>query len=134
MTNLNSLFYHKGFSKEEHMKSIEYACKTIRKNINDTIDVAFEQAKKMDPDDKIWVLNLFKKYGILPIGESIYDCPEMLYNYLKQCELSRYSVYYYANLLEYLSDEYSEEDRKEIIDEAWDYVRKHKIIGFINDW
>lgn len=130
MTNLNNL----EVNKEELKKSIKYACETIRRNIDNTIEVAFEQAKDLDSDDKIWVLNLFKKYGILPIGESIYDCPEMLYNYLKQCELPRYSVCYYADFLKYPIDEYSEEDRRNMIDEVWDYVGKHKIIGCINDW
>lgn len=127
MINLNNL----EVNKEELKESIKYACETIRKNIDNTIEVAFEQAKDLDPDDKIWVLNIIKKYNLLPIGEFISNSPETIHKYLQDSDYPRLFIYYYSDFLE---DNNEIEDKKKIVDEIWNYVKEHKIIGCILDW
>lgn len=119
-------------NKEELKKSIKYACETIRKNIDNTIEVAFEQAKDLDPDDKVWILNVIKEYNLLPVGKFISNSPETIYYYLQDSDYPRRFIYYYSDFLEDNIDEI--EDKEEIVNEVWDYVKEHKIIGCIIDW
>ena len=119
-------------NKEELKKSIKYACETIRKNIDNTIEVAFEQAKDLDPDDKVWILNVIKEYNLLPVGKFISNSPETIYYYLQDSDYPRRFIYYYSDFLEDNIDEI--EDKKEIVDEIWDYVKECKIIGCAIDW
>lgn len=122
------------FSKEEYMKSIEHACKTIRKNINDTIEVAFKQAESIDSDNKLRVLNILKNNNILPIGQYYYDSPDTIRNYLDSEDslVSKFQTYYFTEYPE--NDIADDENRDDVINEIWDYVKEHKIIGCVNDW
>ena len=112
-------------------ESIKHVTEIIRKDLDNAIGVMLER-DDLEPEDKLFVLNLIRDNNFLPVGPYYTNSPNTIQEYLESSFLPRYKIYYFTKYLDYdISDD---ENANEIINEIWDYVKKYKIIGCINDW
>lgn len=104
--------------------------------INFFLDEFTDKVLKNDEDytseDKLWILNLIKENRLLPINNYI-SGPETVYNFLSDNEyVNKYSTYYYCDYPD--GDIADDENKEEVIDEIWEYVKRFKVIGCVIDW
>lgn len=118
-------------SKEEIRKSIEYAVNKVKHDLDNFVE-AMLTGYDLEPEDKLFVLDLIKKNNFLPVGEFYDNSPSFIQSYFDRSWFDRYKIYYFTDYLE--SGICDDEDKNEIINEIYDYVQKHKVIGCINDW
>lgn len=118
-------------SKEEIRKSIEYAINKVRYDLDGFVETMLTRYN-LEPEDKLFVLNLIKENNFLPVGRFYNNSPECIRIFLEEDTMPKYKIYYFTDYPD--KDMSDDENRNEIINEIYDYVQKHKIIGCINDW
>ena len=87
------------------------------------------------PEWKLWVIDILTENRLLPYGSWIRECPKSIYNWLhnRGGYIERHKALSFEQLLGYMTDD-EPLDCPELIDEVFDYIKEHKIIGTVIDW
>ena len=120
---------------EENLRVFDKA----RKNLINSL-LAVKETKDMDES-----LKILAKERLLPYGDWISDCPELIYEWLDHELDGYYEKYQTIDYLKVCDDIYEElhgEKSEEVLDRyhnflirhVFRYVKENKIIGFKIDW
>lgn len=87
------------------------------------------------PEWKLWVIDILTDNSLLPFGSWISDCPKSMYDYLDSDPWypERYRTVTFRKMLDLMTDE-EVLDHPELIDEFFEYIKEHRIIGTEVDW
>lgn len=85
------------------------------------------------PEWKLWVIDILTENRLLPFGRWISDCPKSMYNYLRKDPWypEKYRTVTFKEMLETMADPL---EHPELIDEFFNYIKEHRIIGTVIDW
>lgn len=88
-----------------------------------------------DPESKLWILKVIESNNLLPFGNWFDESPESMQKWLEADSLlqERYRTVTFVEMLLQMTDDRALE-HPELIDEFFDYVKEHKIIGTIIHW
>ena len=83
-----------------------------------------------DPESKLWILKVIESNNLLPFGSWVDESPESMQKWLETDSLlqERHRTVTFVEILLQMTDDHALE-HPELIDEFFDYVKEHKIIG-----
>ena len=87
------------------------------------------------PELKLWVIDILTNNRLLPFGNWVSDCPKSMLDYIRSDPWypERYRTVTFREMLEIMTDD-NVLEYPELIDEFFDYIKEHRIIGTIIDW
>jgi hypothetical protein len=92
--------------------------------------------KAITTEDKILILREIETNNILGYGSWIGECPECIKTYIHEnCEYYyRYESINFLDLIESMVEEEFDANFDELVNEIFEYVKEHQIIGTHYDW
>lgn len=87
------------------------------------------------PEFKLWIIDVITEEKLLPFGSWISDCPKSIGKWLRTDPEypERYRTITFREALNHMTDDRALE-YPELIDELFDYIKEHRIIGTVIDW
>ena len=91
--------------------------------------------KAITTEDKVLTLREIETNNILGYGSWIGECPECIKTYIREnCEYYyRYESINFLDLIESMEEE-CDVNFDELVNEIFEYVKEHQIIGTYYDW
>lgn len=87
------------------------------------------------PETKLWIMTILTDNELLPFGSWVSECPKSMGEWLRSDPWypERYRTVTFREILSYMTDDKALE-HPELIDEFFDYIKEHRIIGTVIDW
>lgn len=87
------------------------------------------------PETKLWIMTILTDNELLPFGSWIDDCPKSMKEWLETDPWypERYRTVTFREMLVYMTDDKALE-HPELVNEFFDYIKEHRIIGTVIDW
>lgn len=86
------------------------------------------------PEVRLWAMTLISDNRLLPFDNWIGGCPESLGRFLQDTDwIERGRSLSFVQILDWMTNGNSL-TRPDLVDECFDYVKKHRTIGTIIDW
>ena len=121
----------------EHSNNIKDRILSLIKGFNSLRDMIVDILLDMatTPETKLWVMEVLTNERLLPFAEWVDECPKSMNEWLETDPLypERYRTVTFREMLFYMTDDKALEHPK-LVNEFFDYIKEHRIIGTVIDW
>lgn len=121
----------------EHSKDPKDRVLSLVKGFNDLRDTLVDGLLDIavTPETKLWVIKILVDNRLLPFSDYVNECPEQMAGYLEKESdwIDRYRSLSFIDLLNYMTN-HKPLSNPELINDCFDYIKEHRVIGTVNDW
>ena len=121
----------------EHSNNIKDRILSLIKSFNSLRDTLVDGLLDVatTPETKLWVMEVLTNERLLPFGDWVDQCPKSMNERLETDPWypERYRTVTFREMLFYMTDDKALE-HPELVNEFFDYIKEHRIIGTVIDW